>query len=246
MMRAAVATWIPVTIVTLALLGCTAQQAARYERRIHLRELARDIAAVSDGWRLLAQDATQGRFGCSLAIAKLAAAEQAGVVKLVALTPAEEAYWTNAVCGVSELGALQFISPISVRPAEPGVETLCAAARSLEASLLLLYAPNRYGPNTAQVLGVIYDLKSGRPIASLHASASIRAEGGEEVAPDRERGDQRQVDAYYQASRAFEQYLLACLNRLIANDSSPPTTQPHRWSTPASQRWWLPQGRWAD
>jgi len=241
-MRAAAGIGVGCVVVAFATLGC-APQPGTYERRIQMRELAADVAPVDNGYHTLVQEKTEGRFACSLAIAKLAPGDEAGAINLVELTPAEEAYWTNAVCGVSEVRDLQFLSPISVRPDEPRTETLLGAAAAREASLLLLYAPNRYGPNSAQVLGVLYDVRTGQPIASLHASASFADEEGKEVAPDQMLGDHRETDACYQASRAYEQYLLGCLGELIHNDSPPPATQPHRWKTPPEQRWWLPRGR---
>ena len=66
-------------------------------------------------------------------------------------------------------------------------------------------------------------------------------EEGEEVSVDQETGDRRENDAYYQASRAYEQHLISCLGELIRLDSATPSTQPHRWETPPSQRWWVPR-----
>jgi hypothetical protein len=243
MMRFALAGGPLCVVVALVMLGCAAQPTGTHERHIQMRELAAGAAPVDNGYRLLAQERTQGRFACSLAIAKLAPGEQAGEMNLVELTPAEEAYWIDAVRGVSEVRDLQFLSPISVRPDEPNTGTLCAAAAVREASLLLLYAPNRYGPNSTQVLGVLIDVETGQPIAVLHASAAFKNEQGEEVSPDNELGDHRDIDAYYQASRAYEQHLLRCLAELIHADAPPPTTQPHRWKTPPEQRWWLPHTR---
>ena len=70
---------------------------------------------------------------------------------------------------------------LSVVPDRPGPDTLRAAAAARNATLMLLYAPNRYGPNSAQVLGVLYDVPSGQPLATLHASATLLDEEGEEV-----------------------------------------------------------------
>jgi len=238
-MRAVVA--IPLAWATLLLCGCAARPPVVPERRIEMRELAADLQPVENDYRLLVREQTLGRFGCGLAIGKLAAGGQAGTMTLVQPAPAEEARWANAVCGLSPLRDLQFLSPVSLRPREPDAEALCAAADALGASLLLLYAPNRYGPNSAQVLGVLYETDTRRPIAALHASASFLDEQGVEVAPDKERGDRREVDAQYQASRAFEHHLLRCLDELIRSDSPAPTTEPHRWATPPAQRWWLPR-----
>ena len=241
-MRAAVRIGVLNLLAAFTLLGCASEAPRVYERRIQMRELAADVAPVDNAYRLEVFEETQGRFACSLAIAKLVPVGENGSLNLVEMTPAEEAYWVEAVRGLTELRDLQFLSPISVVPDEPSVDTLRAAAAARNATLMLLYAPNRYGPNSAQVLGVLYDVASGRPSAALHSSASFLDEEGVEVSVDQAPTDQRDRDAYYQASRVYEQHLVRCLGELIRCDSPTPTTQPHRWETPPSQRWWLPKG----
>ena len=240
-MRAALQIGLLLSLITLTMLGC-APRARVYERQIHMHELAADVAEVDNTYRLEVAEQTRGRFACSLAMAKLVPGGEVGSVNLVEMTPAEEARWIDAVCGLTELRDLQFLSPLSVVPEQPATATLCAAAAARGATLMLLYAPNRYGPNSAQVLGVLYEVASGRPLAALHASASFLNEEGEEVSVDLKIRDERDQDAYYQASRAYEQHLVQCLGELIRQDSLPPTTQPHRWETPPSRRWWLPRG----
>jgi len=241
-MRAAVGIGIFCCAV-LALAGCAAPPPVRYERCLEIHELAGDVDFVSDGYKMLVPARSRGRFGCGLAVAKFVAGDQAGVVNPVRLTPAEEARWTAAVAGITELRDLQFIPATAATSEEAPIEALCVAADVLRAGLLLVYAPNRYGPNSAQVVGVLYDVAGCRPLASLHASASFLSAEGAEVAPDDTPGDQRGTDGYYQASRAFEQHLRECLLELIRSDLSAPTTQPHGWDTPREDRWWLPGGR---
>ncbi len=242
-MRPAVRIGVLNLLVTFTLLGCAPEVPRVYERQMQIRELAADVGPVDNAFRLQVFEETRGRFACSLAIAKLVPNNEAGVVKLVKMTPAEEAWWVEAVRGITPLSDLQFLSPISVVPEKARTDTLCAAAADRAATLLMLYAPNRYGPNSAQVLGVIFDVASCQPIATLHSSANfILGEEGEEIPPEDEIGDHRDEDACFQALRTYEQHLLSCLGELIQHDSPSPTTQPHHWQTPPSQRWWLPRG----
>ena len=241
-MRTAVALTILLITALFSLVGCANKQAIVYQRQIQIEELAPDVAPVDNAFRLLTDEATRGRFGCGLAIAKLLPGEASGSVHLVAATLAEEGYWVSALCGVSEVRDLEFLTPINVRPDEPTTESLCAAAAALNADLLLMYAPNRYGPNSAQVLGVLYDVHGCQPLAVLHASATYLDEEGVETPPDNEWGNQRAVDACYQASRAYERHLLCCLRDLIEKDEPLPV-QPHHWDTPAQERWWLRRGK---
>lgn len=239
-MRAILATGLTLLGVTLALIGCAAPPPTVYQRQIQIRDLAADVSPVDNTFQIIAPEQTVGRFACSLAIAKLVPTGPAGEMKLVQLTPAEEAYWTDTVHGVVAVRDLQFLTPISVRPEEPGTDTLCAAARDRAASLLLLYAPNRYGPNSAQVFGVLYDTQACQPVATLHASARFLNEEGEEAALDGEPGDHRDADACFQAARTHERHLRECLAALIHDDSPALPTKPHRWDTPREERWWVP------
>ena len=224
--------------------GCaTRKEAPRvYERKVEMRELTGDVSPASDAFKLQAAEPTIGRFACSLSIAKFTLDETTGAIRFRHTTDMEEAAWGEATRGLSELINMQFLTPIDTVPNPPSLDYLCAAARDLNTSMLLIYVPNRYGPNSAQVLGVLYDAISEHPVATLHTSANFLDEEGLETAPDELDGDHRDADAYYQASRAYERQLVQCLGALIRQDTPAPASQPHRWDTPPNQRWWIP--RW--
>jgi len=231
-------------LLVLPLVGCADKPEITYERQIEMRELAADVAAVDNAYELLESAGSTGRFGCGLAIGKLAAGEAAEQVRLAVLTPAEEGYWTQTTAVLPRIRHAQFLSPAGTFPRDSAVDVLCKKAASLDAGLLLLYAPNRYGLNSAQVLGVLYDVTTGKPIASLHASATfIDDETGLETPPDYEKGDKRGTDAVFQSARAFERYVQDCLVDLINRDKPAPPTEPKKWRTPPEQRWWLPYQR---
>ena len=243
-MRAVAGIFILCGLVMSIMPGCARQTAPRvFERQIRMEELAAEIAPVENAYRLEVSEKTQGRFACSLAIAKLSPGAESGRLNLVTMTPAEEAWWGRAVHGLMQFRDLQYLTPFSVVPEESRTDTLCAAAREREAALLLIYTPNRFGPNSAQVLGVLYDTQSCCPIAALQTSAHFNNEAGEEFDPDLLKEDQRDRDAYYQASRAYEKQFVSCIAELIENDAPAPTTQPNRWQTPPSRRWWVPRSK---
>jgi hypothetical protein len=229
---------------TIPLAGCASKKEAPcvYERKIEMRDLSAEAAQVENAFVLQTAETTSGRFACSLSVAKFTLDEAGGTVKFRRMTEMEEAGWVNATCGLKEVTDLQFLNPIDTIPNPPTLDYLCAAARDLHTVMLLIYAPNRFGPNSAQVLGVLYDANTGLPLASLHSSANFLDPEGAESPPDELKGDHRDIDAYYQAERAYERYVVQCLGALIKQDNPPPTTQPHRWSTPPSERWWIP--RW--
>ena len=228
-------------IASLVCLGCHGRPPAVYEPPLDLARLAPGLQPPDNSYCLLADVHTAGRFACPLAIAEFRPQGPENDQQLVLQNPlpAEEACWTEQVRGVNAIRDVIFLRPLNVRPEEASTALLCAGAQRLGAPLLLVYVPNRVGPNSAQVLGVMYDTASAQPLATLHASSTILNEKGREVATDRQRGDHRRTDAQYQAQRAFEGHALACLREMIHLDSSPPTTQPHRWQQPLAERWWV-------
>lgn len=222
--------------------GCARKHdVVKLEPARSLEALAPGLTAPNNGFALLSDQHSEGRFACGLAIAKMApcdAGEQSSGLRFVALRPGEEAAWTEQLRGVSAVRDIEFLRPLSTRPEGQTTTDLCAAARRLQSPLLLVYAPSRPGMNSAQVVGVLYDAVTEQALATLHASARILDEHGEETAPDHERGDHRDQDARCQAQRAFEGHAMACLRELIHRDSQPATTQPHRWQQPFIERWW--------
>lgn len=185
-------------------------------------------------------DASPADAAAQRAAAPRVSADNQPPFALVTLRPVEQALWSETLRGVSAVRELTFLSPRAAQPDGPALDNLCATAHRFGANMLLVYAPNRLGPNSARVVGVLYDTATGRPLAALHASQHFEDEHGREVSPNRERGDHRDRDAYYQAQRQFEAHTLACLRALLHRDSPPPTTQPHRWHQPLIERWWLP------
>jgi hypothetical protein len=231
---------VPVLLVA-SLAGCHEKKQIAYWPAVRMDDLAAGAPVPNGDFVLLVDQQTEGRFGCMLAIAKLVPGtdQTAGVLALASLHPNEEAYWAEQMRGVAAIQKLVFLRPRSIRPEEQSTATLCDTAVRLGAPLLLVYAPGESGPNSAEVLGVLYDAGSQQIIATLRAASQRLNAKGEEVAPDRKRGDQRDHDAHYQAQREFESHTLACLRELMHRDSKPTTTQPNRWEQPFFERWWL-------
>ncbi|MBN2446006.1 MAG: hypothetical protein JXO22_04740 [Phycisphaerae bacterium] len=230
-------------IAVLALTaGCSRQRdtPAVYAPRVEVTDFAQPMEMPTNGYRLLGERATTGRFTCSIAVAKLVATgdESGDPVRLADFEPAEQGYWTEALRGLVGVRDLNYLSPVLFRGKQQPLEDLCATAGDLGAELLLAYVPGRVGPNSAELLGVIYDVANVEPIAALHAERTILNEEGVETTPDEicdeaDEEDSRPYDAYYQAGREFEQSTVACLRALMQLDTPSKSTEPHRWSVPS-------------
>ena len=225
-------------IAGLGLAGCNERPHMAYDRPARLEQLAAGLPAAENAFRLLTDEPTVGRFACTLAIARFVVQDEGGLA-LVAMTPTEQAYWTEQMRGVAKLQDVVFLRPRSTRPEGDSTAVLCDTARRFGAPLLLIYAADALGPNSAQVLGVLYESATQRALATLHASSRMVDEEGQEESPDKKRGDHRGEDARCQAQRQFEAHTLACLRELMHHDSRPATTQPHKWDQPFIERWWI-------
>ena len=225
------------------LLGCRSRSVVRVQARITQDDLAAGLDAPNNAHLLLDHAVTVGRFACGLAIAKFDPRGEGFEpdLQLSDISPAEQARWDETFRGIASIRELIFLSRTSSQGGRRDPTALCMVARRLGAPLLLIYSPNRHGPNTAQVLGVLYEARDARPIATLHAAARFVDRQGNETPPERRFGDQRERDAGYQAARAFERHALSCLFDLVDLDSTPATTQPHDWQKPWPERWWVPQ-----
>lgn len=235
--------WIRLAIATPAffLLGACAKPEVpvTYEPQLALTALNEGLTTPAQGYELFASETTRGRFAAPVAIAELAWNADADALRLTSMQPLEEAYWTQRVRGIDAVRDVLFIRPLTTRPEGDSLPALCAAAHKLGAPLLLVYAQNAYGPNSAQALGVLYESGTQRVLATFRAARTVVDAEGVEVCLDEEKGDHREQDARYLAQREFENHVVACLRELILHDQPPATTQPHEWGQPYLERWWI-------
>jgi hypothetical protein len=231
----ALAAWI-----ALAGCACSEKRPVVYTPPRVVAQFAPGLTMPDNGYHVLADVHTEGRFACPLAVAKFAPPPNAALPFVpIPTRPEEEAYWTEQLRGVTAIREVIFMRSLDARPDEATVATLCAAAQRKQAPLLLTYLPDPLGPNSAQILGVVYDTASAQPLATLHAAVRFVDEHGIEASPNKKKGDHRAIDGRYQAQRAFEVQALACLRDMIHLDVAPPTTQPHHWQQPLTERWWI-------
>ena len=243
-MRLVARIFLPMIALAIVLTGCHRPAPIAYEPELTMHALVADIESPDNAYRLLAPAQSYGRFPCALAVAKLAVPTNAAGSQLTVapMTPASQAFWAQTFRGLSAIRDLRFLSPLSLKPYGDGIDGLLEAAHDTEAPLLLVHVANRFGPNRAQVLGILYDVEARTPLAALHASASYLDEDGEEAAPEPQAGDHRASDAAYQAARTFEQRALACLREQAHADTPAPATPDDRW-TPLYPYCWQPRVR---
>jgi len=228
----------------LSTTGCHREDPMAFEPRIAWSDIARGAPAADNRHVLLASERTQGRFACALAVAQAAAQTAPWEQSLDLCGPrhSDQAHWLAALAGLHRVRAVVFVTARDVVDQPGNVAGLCAAANRLGATLLLVYSKNRYAPEAAQALGLVYDVASGKPLAAVHASANCPSPDPDELVEDVP-GDHRDVDASYQAARAFEARVRAALCELIELDAPPATIEPHNWTDRPDEPLWIPAWR---
>jgi len=229
--------------VTL-LIGCQPKVPIGYQRQLAPDLFTPGVEPAENSYRLLIEPQSEGAFPCTLAIARVEPDESAAGDFLLAetptsepalrltvakMSPAEQARWTEAFRGMLAIRDLRFLDPLSLKDRGNDTTGLLRTAARVDASFLLTYLVNRFGPNSAQLIGVLYDVGTTRPVAVVHAYRQYLDEEGREVMVDVKPGDQRQIDALYQATARFENLTVACMRELLRGDRPAEEKRPHRW-----------------
>lgn len=196
-----------------------------------------DLSAASftppmDGYMILGPAGSVGRFPAAVGVTRVAIEEGRpdreptlpGKPKNEFLT------WNRAF---DELMAISSVFPVAQRDlggGEATPEQIVAAFRGLHAGLGLIYATNPLSERETEMIGVLYETKTSRPLAAIAARAVSTL-----PADPKERDD---LDPWKHDSKAlvrarFVEHCFVCLRELIQAD------QPERIDVPPG---WIPAG----
>ena len=214
--------------------GKTEEPVVVYEPEIGLADIARTSLNVSaNSFQLLNADQTMGRFPGAIAVARLKISDEknrtdGSGVSLKPLNGPEAAYWNHLYDKLPSVRAWFELRDFDVPRGQLTAEHLVQAAERLHATLCLLYGQNEIDGET-KLVGVLYDTRTGKPIATLHAECAgvndwmtTRPEG-------RHEDDYRHQDNTYLASRKFERFAYDCVVQLVGADNPERVEKPHGW-----------------
>jgi hypothetical protein len=249
------ATFAMSSLALLATCACRSNPPAREEQLV-VADLAAGIDDPDNDCVVLVTGSCGVRFPATLAIAELSAIAAKGGpetdaakpasdsvspahpyanappdcgFQLRAVSPADQGRWVEAFRGVVSIRDLRFLSPVDLKCRGECLPALVSAAQRAGAGLLLTYAPNRCGPNSARSPGIIYGVQARQPVAKLQAQMQFLNDEGVECAVDDQPGDYREEDAVFQTAREFERRCVACICELARQTPTDTTLQPHRW-----------------
>lgn len=188
---------------------------------------------VKDGFRLIKAAPTRGLFPASIGVTRVAyhtdSGAQAGSNLHLTRDPHNEFLQWNRT--FDDQMAVSEVFPIDQRDLAGGeaeAELILAAFRALEARIGLIYAVNELAENETEMIGALYDVSGGEPLASIHASAtSVPVEERESGSEDMWSTDSRAL-----VRTAFAEHVYQCIRTLISRDQPAAVESPEGW-TPA-------------
>jgi len=188
---------------------------------------------VQNGFRMIKQAPTRGLFPASIGVTRVAyhtdPSESPSVQLRLTRDPRNEfLQWNRAF---DDQMAVSEVFPIDQRDLAGGeakADLILAAFRALEARIGLIYAVNELSENETEMIGALYDISSGEPLASIHASATSVPVEEMESGPE----DLWKTDSQALVRTAFAEHVYQCIRALISFDQPGAVESPEGW-TPA-------------
>lgn len=194
------------------------------------------VVPAANGHRLQLTEPTRGLFPASMAVTRLAVDQGDGQRQPTLFTDPRNEFlqWNKSF---DDKLALSEVFPIGARDlgghdAQP--QHILAAFRALDARIGLIYAVNDISQLESEVLGVLYDVNTGQPLASVHARETS-------VTPPEDETPYQRVNLWKWDARAlartqFEKSLRACVLELISRDEPAMIETPEGWKHVAPTR----------
>lgn len=202
--------------------------------RVHWSDIeTRPVEPVRDGYHLLKDEPSRGLFPASIAVTRVAVGPDKERPELrrkhLLRDPRNEFLRWNAA--FDDQMAVSEVFPIDQRDlggADGEPEQVLAAFHALHARVGFVYGVNELSECATEMIGVLYDVNAGEPIASIHAQAASVAPLEDDEDPE----DLWQTDSRALVRADFERHLYECIRALIAQDEPAAVESPTGW-TPA-------------
>lgn len=189
------------------------------------------VEPATNGHRILLHQPTKGLFPASMAVTRLAVRESSdgeAPREPVLLTDPRNEYlqWNRALDDKMAVSEVFPIFPRDLAGNSATPDQILRAFRALHARIGLVFAVNELSESEAEMLGVLFDVRAGQPIASIHARARTISE---EEAPEDERQNIWKTDARALVRADFEKSLRDAVRTLISTDQPPEMEPTEGW-----------------
>ncbi len=184
-------------------------------------DLSPGASVTSDeGYRMLVPEATEGLFPASIAVARMGQSPYNNGQLTLEMKPEVDFLAWNSV--FDDFRSVSEVFPLNDKDLDGGevsADNLLSAADALEAGLLLLYTESRTQFDRCSLSGVLYDVRSRKALAAIHANSLIT----DPVMPDdrvAKTASMEESDPRLVAIGSFESHVRDCLRRLMTKDKS--------------------------
>lgn len=231
--------WLAGATCALALVllsGCSSKQAEVWtpSPRVHWTDIeTTPVEPVEGGYHILKAEPSQGLFPASIAVTRVAVKldpERMEVRQRHLLRDPQNEFlrWNAAFDNQMAVGEVFPIDQRDLGGADGEPERVLAAFHALHAQIGFVYGINELSERETEMIGVLYDVNAGEPIASIHAHAtSVPPPEGDEDTGNLWRTDSRAL-----VRTRFEKHVYECVRTLIARDQPAVVESPTGW-TPA-------------
>ncbi len=213
-------------LISMGVVGCSQRNNDAYAPPAEpagWSDLSPGATVTSDeGYRMLVPQATEGLFPASLAVARMAQSPYNNDQLVLAMKPEVDFLAWNSV--FDDFRSVSEVFPLNDKDLDGGAvsaENLLTASEALEAGLLLLYTESQTQVDRYSLSGVLYDVRSRKALAAIHANSLI----SDPVMPDDRvartaSATHQDRDPRLAAVGAFESHVRDCLRRLMTKDKS--------------------------
>lgn len=227
---------ISAALVIVGLSGCASSKPQRQEvwipqPRVTWSEIApAPILPAAQGYRMLKAEATEGLFPASIGVTRVAFSEKPeddGIRRLHLVRDPRNEFlrWNDAFDDQMPIGEVFPIDQRNLAGAEAHPTLILEVFRTLHARIGFVYAVNELSEDETEMIGTLYDVATGEPLASIHAQAVSLPTPDD----DTEANDLWDTDSRALVRAAFAGHVYQCIRTLIALDQSAGQESPEGW-----------------
>ncbi|MCH7701667.1 MAG: hypothetical protein IID37_08265 [Planctomycetes bacterium] len=190
------------------------------------------VTPAMNGHRLVLQG-TEGLFPASISLCRVGVDEtdtSGNRLRLRLDPPHDVLPWNSVFDSLRAVSEAFPLAEMDLQEQVPTVERILDASAELGADLLLIYSvPTHISETTAEVKGVLFDVRGHRMLATIHASAEVLDPEWVEPPPLHVEGDDSHINPLVLSERGFEQCMIECLLDLMAHDRAMNRPVPEGW-----------------
>ncbi len=193
---------------------------------------ARGVAIPTNSYEITTPKPTHGLFPAAMSVSRIAITDgdeenPMPRPRLLRDPRNEVLQWNSAFDDQMAISEVFPIAQCDLGGSDAYPEQVLAAMHALNAQIGLVYGMNELSESETEMIGVLFETSSGKPVASFHAQAVSKHPSKEER--DRDPEDLWECDSKALVRERFERIVHTCVRKLIANDLPADVETPEGW-----------------